>query len=58
MQIIKYFDVKVFITLAVLTIGQDYFNDIDFNIDDIIYGIGAAIIGTFVWGFFKKRLGF
>ena len=58
MYIIKKFDIRVFIFLAVLTIGIDYFNDPTFGQKDIITGIVSSAIGTFVWGIMKEKLGF
>ena len=58
MELIKKFDIRVFVVLIVLTIGVDYFNDSTFGQKDIISGIGASIIGTIVWGVFKNKIGF
>jgi|LGVE01.1.fsa_nt_gb hypothetical protein len=58
MEILRKFDLKVFIVLLVLTVGIDYFNDPTFGQKDIIFGAAASTIGALVWGVFKNRLGF
>jgi len=58
MDILKKFDIRVFIFLAVITIGIDYFNDPTFAQKDIITGLASSAIGTFVWGIMKEKLGF
>jgi len=55
---LKKFDIRVFIVLTVLTIGVDYFKDPTFGQKDIITGLVASGVGTFVWGFMKERMGF
>ena len=56
MDLIKKFDIKVFIVLLVLTVGVDYFNDENFNYDDILYGVMSAFIGTVLWVVIKARM--
>ncbi|MEN8137432.1 MAG: hypothetical protein ABFR62_03290 [Bacteroidota bacterium] len=58
MELLKKFDVRVFIILFVLTVGVDYFKDTNFGRNDILSGSGAALIGTLLWGAFKDKLGF
>ncbi|MCK5782234.1 MAG: hypothetical protein KAH10_06560 [Flavobacteriales bacterium] len=58
MGLLEKFDFRVLLFLAVLTIGVDYFNDPTFGQKDIIIGLVSAVIGTFVWGVMKEKLGF
>jgi len=58
MDLIKKFDIKVFIVLLVLTVGVDYFNDENFNYDDILYGVMSAFIGTVLWVVIKARVNY
>jgi len=55
---LKKFDFRVFIVLVVLTIGIDYFNDPTFGQKDLISGGVASLLGTFIWGFMKEKMGF
>ena len=56
MDLIKKFDIRVFIVLLVLTVGVDYFKDEDFNNADILYGALAAVIGTILWAIIKNKI--
>ena len=55
---LKRFDFRVFIVLIVLTIGIDYFNDPTFAQKDLVSGGVASVLGTFIWGFMKEKMGF
>lgn len=57
-DMLKKFDIRVLLVLAVLTIGIDYFKDPTFGQKDIISGGVASVLGTIIWGFMKDKLGF
>ena len=54
---LKKFDFRVFILLIVLVMGIDYFNDPTLNQDDLISNTLASVLGTFIWGFMKEKMG-
>lgn len=58
MEYIKKFDLKVLLVLFVITVGVDFFKDPNFGADDVLYGLISSVIGTFLWGVIKGRIGF